>query len=176
MRVRGALLALALLAAPAAAQNRPALQHNADLPIEINADNLEVQQDKQLAVFRGNVDAKQGDVRLRAQELKVWYRSGGEAQKGKTAADVGGAIVRIDAVGQVLVSSSQETARGDLGVYDVASREITLTGDVVLTREGNVIRGQKLVMDMDTGLSRMQGGAGGGRVRGLFTPPKKETQ
>jgi hypothetical protein len=37
----------------------------------------------------------------------------------------------------------------------------------VLTREGNVIRGQKLVMDI---------GAGGGRVRGLFTPPKKETQ
>ena len=178
--MRAALLAFALLgaaAASASAQNRPALQHNADLPIEINADNLEVQQDKQLAVFRGNVDAKQGDIRLRAQEVKVWYRSGG-GQKGKasTAADVGGAIVRIDAVGQVFVSSPEETARGDVGVYDVAEREITLTGDVVLTRGENVIRGQKLVMDMDTGLSRMQGGAGGGRVRGLFTPPKKEAQ
>ena len=182
--MRAALLAIGLLLAsgltPAAAQNRPALQHNADLPIEINADSLEVQQDKEMAVFRGNVDAKQGDVRLRAQELKVWYRSGGAQQKpaaaAATAADVGGAIVRIDAIGQVLVSSTQETARGDLGVYDVANREITLTGDVVLTRGENVIRGQKLVMDMDTGLSRMQGGAGGGRVRGLFTPPKKQTQ
>jgi lipopolysaccharide export system protein LptA len=171
------LFALALLGAAATAavaQNRPALQHNADLPIEINADNLEVQQNKQLAVFRGNVDAKQGDIRLRAQEIKVWYRSGG--QKGKAAADVGGAIVRIDALGQVFVSSPQETARGDVGVYDVAEREITLTGDVVLTRGENVIRGQKLVMDMDTGLSRMHGGAGGGRVRGLFTPPKKDSQ
>jgi lipopolysaccharide export system protein LptA len=176
--VRAAALALALLAAAAAgaaAQNRPALQHNADLPIEINADSLEVQQNKQLAVFRGNVDAKQGDIRLRAQELKVWYRTGGEA-KSKAAADVGGSIMRIDALGQVFVSSPQETARGDVGVYDVAEREITLSGDVVLTRGGNVIRGQKLVMDMDTGLSRMQGGAGGGRVRGLFTPPKKDGQ
>lgn len=179
--MRAAFLALALLglaAGAAAAPSRPAVQHNADLPIQIDADSLEVQQDKQLAVFRGDVDARQGDIRLRAQELKVWYSSGGEggAQAGETAADVGGSIVRIDARGQVFVSSPEETARGDLGVYDVASREITLTGDVVLTRGENVIRGQKLVMDMDTGLSRMQGGADGGRVRGLFTPPKKDSQ
>lgn len=169
-----ALALLGLLVGPAeAASNRPTLQHNADLPIEINADSLEVQQDKQLAVFRGNVDAKQGEIRLRAQELKVWYRSGGD--KAAAAADIGGSIVRIDAVGQVFINSPQETARGDLGVYDVASREITLTGDVVLTRGENVIRGEKLVMDMDTGLSRMHGGAGG-RVRGLFTPPKQGAQ
>ena len=177
--MRDLLFVVALLGSivPAAllAQNRPAMQHNADLPIEINADNLEVQQDKQLAVFRGNVDAKQGDIRLRAQELKVWYRSGGGgAQESSAAADVGGSIVRIDALGQVSVSSPDETARGDVGIYDVAEREITLTGDVVLTRGENVIRGQKLTMDMDTGLSRMQGG--GGRVRGLFTPPKKDSQ
>jgi len=176
--VRPAFLAAAMAAAlavpAAAAPNQPTLKHNADQPIQIDADNLEVEQNRQLATFRGNVDAKQGDIRLRAQQLKVWYRSG-ETPKG-AAADVGGSIVRIDALGQVLVSSPQETARGDVGVYDVASREITLTGEVVLTRGENVIRGQKLVMDMDTGVSRMQGGAGGGRVRGLFSPPKKETQ
>lgn len=162
------------LAGPLAAQTRPGIKHNADQPIEIDADRLDVEQNSQLATFTGNVDARQGDIRLRASQLKVWYRSGG-APKG-SAADVGGSIVRIDALGQVLVTSPQETARGDVGIYDVASREITLTGEVVLTRGENVIRGQKLVMDMDTGVSRMQGGAGGGRVRGLFTPPKKATQ
>lgn len=178
--MRAALLVAALaavLAAPTAVaqtQPRPALKHNADQPIQIDADRLDVEQNSQLATFSGNVDARQGDIRLRASQLKVWYRSGG-APKG-AAADVGGSIVRIDALGQVLVTSPQETARGDVGIYDVASREITLTGEVVLTRGENVIRGQKLVMDMDTGVSRMQGGAGGGRVRGLFTPPKKETQ
>jgi lipopolysaccharide export system protein LptA len=176
--VRAALLALtlaaSLAASLAAAQKPPAARHNADQPIEINADRLEVEQNNQLATFSGNVDARQGDIRLRASQLKVWYRSGGGARS--AAADVGGSIVRIDALGDVLVTSPQESARGDVGVYDVANREITLTGEVVLTRGENVIRGQKLVMDMDTGVSRMQGGAGGGRVRGLFTPPRKETQ
>ena len=44
-------------------------------PIEIEADNLEIQQDKQLAIFAGNVRAVQGTLRLRAQILRVHYLS-----------------------------------------------------------------------------------------------------
>ena len=163
---RLAALWLLLAQAPAmAADASSPIKADTDQPIEINADSLEVQQDNSLAIFTGNVDAVQGRIRLRADRLTVWYRSGGDG-----SADVEGTISRIEATGQVFVSSPEETAQGDNGVYDVQRKQIVLTGKVVLTRGENVVRGQKLVMNMETGLSEMKGG----RVQGVFVPSKKQ--
>lgn len=159
-----ALTAL-LLAAPAGAQSP---QGDSAKPIEINADSLEVLEAEQVAIFRGNVDALQGDIRLKADELKVHYN---RRQLG--GGGISGAISRIDASGGVFISSPTETAQGDRGVYLVDRREITLTGKVVLTRGESVIRGQSLVMSMVTGRSRVEGdtaAGGGGRVHGIFMP------
>ena len=113
------------------------------------------------------MQATQGRIKLRADQIKVWYQPSGEKS---AAADAAGTITRIDAIGNVFVSSPDETAQGDNGVYDVPKKIITLTGKVVLTRGENVIRGQRLVLNMETGRSEVQGG--GGRVRGLFVPSK----
>tara|TARA_B100000029_G_C17028998_1_gene761458 strand:+ start:42 stop:554 length:513 start_codon:yes stop_codon:yes gene_type:complete len=144
------------------AQAQPTTAHDARLPIEITADSLEVKQKEQLAVFRGNVDAIQGAMRLTASEIWVRYRpeSEGEAQ---------GTISRINASGKVRFSTPSETAQGDSGVYDVDAQVITLTGSVVLTRGSNVIRGEKLVLDLATGQSKIESTR---RVRGLFVPKK----
>jgi lipopolysaccharide export system protein LptA len=160
------LSALLLSGAPDAGAQ--AGKHDVDQPIEINADSLEVLQKDRRAVFRGNVDARQGRLRLKADELEVHYQSKGEASQ------VAGSITRIDARGSVFVSLPMETAQGDVGVYDVTAKKITLTGKVVLTRGDNVIRGQRLVLDLATGKSRIEGG--GGRVRGYFVPRKKDTR
>lgn len=159
-----------------AADNRPQIQHDTDQPIEINADSLEVEQNQQVATFRGNVDAIQGEIRLRADELKVHYRN--DDGSTESAAGAAGAIVRIDAVGNVFVSSPTETAQGNTGVYDIDNREITLTGQVVLTRGENVLRGERLVLNMATGRSRIEssGQQGGGRVRAILTPSKKDSK
>ncbi len=158
-----------------AADNRPQIQHDTDQPIEINADSLEVEQNQQIATFRGNVDAVQGEIRLRADELKVHYRNGGDSSE--SAAGAAGAIVRIDAVGNVFVSSPTETAQGNAGVYDIDNRQITLTGQVVLTRGENVLRGERLVLNMATGRSVIEAGGqrSGERVRGIFVPSQKKT-
>ena len=156
-------------------QNAPGPVQNApgeDEPIEINADRLEVQQDRQVAIFRGNVEATQGAIRLRADELKVYYRAADRAQKQADPPAPGGSISRIDATGHVFVSSPEEAAQGAAGTYDVLRKEIVLTGEVVLTRGANVIRGDRLVLNLLTGHSRVEANAAGGRVRGLFQPPK----
>ena len=138
-------------------------------PIEIEADNLEVQQNKLLAIFAGNVNATQGTLRLRAETLRVHYSSGQGAGPGE-----GQSIRQIDAVGQVFFSTEAETARGNEGIYDVVGGIITLTGDVVLTRGESVIRGERVVLNLETGTSTVEAGegrtGGGGRVRGLFVP------
>lgn len=145
--------------------------HNTDQPIEIIADTLEVKQSENLAIFRGDVDAVQGDMVLRADALVVHYRENSEnpEQPG---------ISRIDAEGNVFVSSPAETAQGQRGVYDVENRMIHLVGDVILTQGDNVVQGERLEMNLETGESRVMSGdaANGGRerVRGLFVPEKKK--
>ncbi len=166
------LLTAALpLAAPALSQSAPTTRHDSSQPIEITADALEVQQNKQIATFSGNVNALQGEMLLRAETVTVYYRP----QSGSAA--VQGAISRIDAVGQVFFSSPGQTAQGDTGLYDVDKSIIVLNGNVVLTREENVIRGNRVVLNLATGRSKVEGAAGtkGGRVKGLFVPSKKKS-
>jgi lipopolysaccharide export system protein LptA len=153
-------------------------QHDTSLPIEITADTLEVVQPDRVATFTGNVDAVQGDLVLRADELRVHYS--GNEQGGGNAEETG-AIRRIEATGNVFLSSPRETAEGDAGVYDVASSSVTLDGAVVLTRGENVIRGQHLEIDLVTGRARVlgaatsaEGAAPGERVRAIFTPAEDE--
>jgi lipopolysaccharide export system protein LptA len=128
-------------------------------------------QDQRIATFRGNVDAVQGDMVLSADELRVHYRDGDDAP------EPAGAIRRIEAEGNVFLSSPRETAQGATGVYDVATNHVTIEGAVVLTQDDNVIRGQRLEVDLVSGRSQMfaavpstEGGAVPQRVRALFTP------
>lgn len=167
------LAAVALAAPPVLAQetgsSAPFIGTRTDssAPIEIVADTLEVKQKEQLAIFRGNVDALQDDMRLRADTLIVHYR------ENKENPDQPG-ISKIEAEGNVFVSSPKETAEGARGIYDVDRSRIDLVGGVVLTQGENVVRGERLEMNLATGESKVASSDGGGRVRGLFVPDKKD--
>ena len=152
------------------AQGTASRAHDTKQPIEINADSLEIRQDSNVAIFSGNVTAAQGRLRLSADSLRVLYREekeGGEAVKAT--------ISRIDAIGNVFISSPTETAQGASGVYDVDSGMITLTGSVVVIRGENVIRGNRVALDLNSGRITMDGGEGAGereRVRAVIVPRK----
>jgi len=193
---------------PASAKNgqglAPAL-FDKKKPIEITSDRLDVDQEAKTAIFEGNVDAIQGQVHLKADRLKVYYEgdtsgaaAGGAPAQGQPSAAVpspptasgpqtagpdaaasGGKIKRMDVEGKVFMSSPTETASGDRAVYNADTGMIVLTGNVILTRGQNVIRGSKLTIDADSGHSVIdaKSSAGGGRVKGLFVPkaPAPET-
>ncbi len=154
----------------AAAAQLPLSKKQSDEPIEITADSLVVRQEQQLATFSGNVDAVQGEMVLRADILRVFY----DQTEGSNSDN---SIRRIEASGSVFLSSPEETAEGDEGVYDVIAGTVTLTGSVVLTSDDNVVRGDRLEMDLNTGESSVvaavkstEGGEPGQRVRALFVP------
>ncbi len=146
---------------PVLAQSGLGSDHDTSLPIEITADSMEVEQERQVATFTGTVDATQGDLRLRADVLVVHYRDKDDGS-GKT-------ISLIEADGNVFVSSPDETAQGSRGTYDIGARTISLEGPVTLTRGANVVQGERLELDLASGVSRVFGG-GGGRVTGVFQP------
>lgn len=154
-----------LLFAAGALAQKPGATHDSSQPIEITADALSVAQAEQTAVFSGNVVAIQGELRLSADNLRVYYRGGG-------APGVGGAIAKLDATGNVTISSPSESAKGEWAVYNVDSGQISMGGKVILNRGENELRGAELVIDLSTGQSRILGGARG-RVKGVFVPGKK---
>lgn len=151
---------------------------NTKAPIEINADALEVQQDKNIAVFSGHVVAIQDKMRLKSEKMTVYYRSP-EGEKKDSQQD---AIRKIEVEGSVFMTTPDETASGLRGVYDVENNRITLNDKVVLTKGRNTLKGDTLVYDMASGKSLVSSGGGkteqGGkskeRVRALFVPDDKD--
>ncbi len=150
-------------------------KHDSSLPIEITADRLDVAQPDRIATFTGNVDAVQGDMVLSADQLRVFYN--GDGQGAAPTAAGGESIRRIEAEGNVFLSSPRQTAQGKRGVYDVATDQLTLNGSVVLTQGDDVVRGDRLEVDLASGHSRVLAaapdttdGTPPQRVRALFVP------
>jgi lipopolysaccharide export system protein LptA len=162
------LLLSPALAAPAGAQ---ALKgHNANAPVDVSADRIEVQDRADRAVFSGNVQVTQSGLAMSAGRVTVAY-----AGKGGGGVD----IQRIDASGGVTVKSASETARGNIAIYDLNRRLITMIGGVTLTQGTNRVSGGRLVIDLSSGRSVIDGGGApgvstsGGRVTGRFTVPQR---
>lgn len=173
------------VAAPRKAQEAPsgppnALQgfsQNRDQPVHIQAAKLEVRDKQQVATFSGNVRVKQGDTDMRCRVLKVYYdrnKDDGKTKGIKTATpgpDGQQSIRRLEAVGNVVVTQKDQTATGNLGVFDMKTNTVTLSGNVVMTQGQNVLRGDRLVVNLTSGVSRIESGKNGrGRVEGLFVP------
>ena len=88
--------------------------------------------------------------------------------------DNGTQISKIEARGDVVITSDQDqTTTSDWALYDVPAQLVTVGGNVVLMQGKNVLKGDRLVIDLKTGESRFEntGDTGtGGRIRALFMP------
>lgn len=169
-----AIACVAALALAGPVHSQALRNHDASAPVDVEADRIEVQDRTDRAVFSGNVRVRQGGLALDAARLTVAYASAG-----------GGVdIQRLDASGGVVVRSASETARGSVAIYDLNRRLITMVGGVTLQQGANQLRGGRLVIDLNSGRSVIDGsavGAGpgniqgstGGRVTGRFTVPKR---
>ncbi len=154
-----AVLALGL-AGPAAAQ----LAQNSDAPVDITADALEVVNTQCLSIWSGSAEALQDRTRLRADVLKTYNAKGAARPNGQSAPC--GALERMEAIGNVYYVTPQQRVRGNNANYDVTSEKIVITGDVVAVSGQNVIRGDRLTVNVNTGDAQMESGAKGrGKAR-----------
>jgi lipopolysaccharide export system protein LptA len=85
-------------------------------------------------------------------------------------------ITKIEAKGDVIITSKDDqTTTSDWALYDLPTQLVTVGGNVVLTQGKNVLKGDRLVIDLKTGESRFENTgntAAGGRIRALFMPKK----
>ncbi len=75
-------------------------------------------------------------------------------------------IRRLEAKGNVVVTQKDQVVTGETAVFDTRANMITMLGGIVLTQGKNVLRGDRLMVDMTTGVSRVE--LDSGRVQGLF--------
>lgn len=158
--VRHLLIALFALPALALAQGAQVqfggVKQDPTQPVQISADSFTVNQTDGRAVFEGNVVAVQGAMKLAAARVEVAYKDGGNG------------IETLHATGGVTLVSAADAAESADAVYTIATGDLVMTGDVLLTQGQNTIAGQRLVLDLQAGTGRMEG-----RVQTVFTPGSK---
>jgi lipopolysaccharide export system protein LptA len=145
---------------------------NRNDPVQIEADTLELRDKDKIATFTGNVQVTQGDTQLKARQLVVHYDgTGADAQPGAQ-----GQIRRLEARGNVAVRQKDQVATGEAATFDMRQNTVTISGNVTLTQGRNVLKGDRVVVDLKSGVSRIESGASGGpqRVQGLFVPGQSQ--
>jgi len=154
-RLYAAILTLLVaLGAPAAWAQDTAIRLGQSLqltgqPLEVTADSLEVDQASGASVFRGNVLAIQGDLRMTAGTIRIEY----------TPATDGGSqrVDRLIASGGVTLVTPSEALEAREAIYTLPQGDLEMTGDVLLVQGQNVLSGQRFVANLTAGTGQMTG-------------------
>lgn len=177
--LRRGMLLLAVLAMPGAAvaQLSALKGHDTKAPVDVTAKHFEVHDKERMALFVGDVHVDQGDLKMASNEARVFYT--------RDSSNV--IIRRVDAQGAVVLTSPSEQAHAAWGIYDVETEQVTLGGNVILLRGSNEVRGQRLELNLRSGLTTLDAAPttsiakndpnardADGRVRARFTVPERQ--
>ncbi|SEP92789.1 lipopolysaccharide transport periplasmic protein LptA [Thalassovita taeanensis] len=145
-----ALAALVIVTTPALAADVAfgKSRQDSNLPVEVEADNLSVSQEDGTATFTGNVVITQGEMILSATEVLVVY------------AETNKKITRLLATGGVTMVSGVDAAEAASADYSIDAGTVLLKGNVLLTQGKNVMTGDQMTINLDTGTAQI-----GGRVK-----------
>lgn len=147
-RVRAALFAALLLAAPAAA---------ADDPVNITADKFVIDESADQATFTGNVVVKRRSLTVWAPKVVVDYGGGGPSD-----------IKTFVASGGVRIKTDDQDVTGERAVYDPKTQKLRVTGNVMVVNATSTVGGPDMLVDLKTDTTTFVGG-NNGRVTGVFT-------
>jgi len=129
-----------------------------DQPIQIEADSMTSVEKTRTVIFKGNVDAKQGDVRIRADKMTVYYSGSksGSSKKSRNAQQV----EKITCKGNVEVTSEEWLGTSDTMHYFSKKNLVQLIGNAKAYQGQNTVKGQRIDYHIDTGKSEIFGGTG----------------
>ena len=139
-----------------------------DAPVEFSADALEYRQNQSVVVLTGNVTVSQGEMTLMSDLIEL------HQTKDKSSVSDTSKLRAIRGFGNVVVETPNEKATGDNGAYDLKSEIITLNGNVTLRQGDNILHGDRLDINLSTGISRIHGAGtkGADRVKGVLNSQK----
>jgi lipopolysaccharide export system protein LptA len=133
-----------------------AVQQNQGLPVEVTSENLSVDQNTGIAIFTDNVIIVQGEMRLSADKVTVFYD-----------ADAKG-IERIEAEGNVILISGEDAAESERAEYNVDDGTIEMFDNVLVAQGPSALTADRMTVQMSNGTAQMSG-----RVKTILQPGNK---
>jgi len=127
---------------------------DSNAPISGSADDVDYRPN--LTTFSGQVDVRQGEVRILCDKMRVHTTSS------VTSGNAIGGASKIEAIGNFYYLTPDQEVRGNKGVYTKSNENFVVTGDVILLQgDGNVVTGDKLIYDLTDNTARVEGSCKG---------------
>ncbi len=134
-------------------------------PVLIEADRMISREQDNSVVFIGGVEARQGNIIIRSQEMTVYY-SQEDNSKGM-ASEMEKLICRDN----VEISRDDWLGTGDHMVYYAKKRKVVLSGNAKAWHGRNMVSGEKIIHYLDEERTIVeQGENAGGRVKAIIHP------
>ena len=112
--------------------------------LEIESDELIITENPLVSKFIGNVYAKNEENQFWGDTILINYNNDKK-------------INLITAVGNVIIERKEEKVMGDKAIYNLKSEKIIISGDVSVFRDGNILNGNELTIDLMTSISIING-------------------
>ncbi len=131
-----------------------------DPPIHVEANRMTSTEKTNSVVFTGDVDAKQGDVRIRSDEMTVYYTPAGKKVKAskKEEKKATQQVEKLVCIGNVEVTRGEFLGTSKKMIYLSKERQVILTGNAKAWQSQNMVSGDKIIYYLDEGRSEVIGG------------------
>ena len=127
-------------------------------PVEIVSDRMEAFNEKKMIVFSGNAVATKGDVKIKTDQLYIYYKKAND-KKAKTAKqdiETAGDLEKIEAKGNVVITQKEVSATGSQAIYYEEGARIVLSGNPVLREGKNLIKGCRVIFYLNENRGKVE--------------------
>jgi lipopolysaccharide export system protein LptA len=145
-------------------------------PISVDADQLDVFENKQQAIFKGNVHVVQDGVHLRCSELTLIYEKASDntlvapgPSEGEHSFAEKVALKSLECKGPVNIISDDQEVRGEYASFDKVAQAIKVIGNAKLIKGTNILQGDRVLYRLSDRTARVEG-----RVKALFSPQEND--
>ena len=136
------------------------------IPVDITSDEMQWNDKERIAYALGNAVAIQGDRKIKADKLIVYLEKNNGTNE----------IILIKAEGHIIFTTLNEIATGKVATYDFIKNIIIIRNNVTLKKNDNIMKGDLLEMDLNTGISQISSENDSNKVKMRFLPKKNETE
>ena len=137
---------------------------NEVVPVDIVADEMQWNDNNKIAYAIGNAVATQGKKKISADKLIVHLDKGEDNNE----------IILIEAEGNVIFNNEKEVATGKIAKYNFIENNIIVEYGVTLKKDDNIMKGEFLIMDLNTGVSQISSNSDTNKVKMRFIPKKAQ--
>ena len=126
-------------------------------PVKVTSESMEALSDPRRIFFTGDAVARQGDLTIEADQLRIFFDQNSEV------------IERLEAEGGVRIEQGNRVATGEHCVMHQQQAIIVLTGSPRITEGDDSVEGDEITVYLNENRSTVRG-EGSSRVRAIFHP------